>query len=536
MSSIEELKDGTTSIDMTQQNQESNKVDMATGNAPTTHTRESFDPREIMPEKEEAPHEPTILENILEGPNSMLGKYIEQKSEEMEERLSTFEEEKEAVEEGLSNKVDEDDAEDKSSLISGNNLSSDLEDPANYNIETEDFGKNVDSSSVTPPSPIVESPSIDVEVSTLDSEVENNNDLDEDDIENESDSHEVEDESEETLKHLQALATERLKPISKSLDISSFTIVKKASMNSNLIKKPLPKAAKWVLMSQESIVLMKEFSGPELQALQEYSEAARSLTSLTQRYRLIYDHILSPKPAFEAWLKVTPYSDIDHYFFAIYIGSYKGANYLPKDCKDPKCKETYLTDNVDIMAMTKFESEEVKAKFMQIYHNETVYPNTKGIYVTEIVPVSENLAVSFRSASIYSLFEVTCLDDNFREKYNDIINTIPYIDSFYTIDAESKSLIPVGYKEYPENATKTVKSKIKKFAECLRTLTSDEFSLVKSFTNELRRKELNNGLTYRYPSSTCPKCGKEDKEIAVTAEEAVFTRYQLGALVNTSLN
>lgn len=545
-SSIDELKDNNvTSIDMTQRE----KVDISTGET----TREKFDPKTIIPKEEPKEEQPTVLENILDGPNSMLSKYIEKRGQDMEERLSTFEEEKAEVEEGLSDKL-EDDSEDHSSLIAGSNEKVTVIDTSNedeivnddlskYSIESEDLDNennkvsNVNIEESTNISETaVQSPSIDIEVTTL-SDVKDEENDDTDEVENEADSQETEDESEEMLKHLQKLVTEKIKPISKELDISGFTVVKKASSNSNLLKKPLPKAAKWVLMNQESIVIMKEFSGAELQALQEASQNPRSLTSLTQRYRLIYDHIVSPKPAsLEAWLKTTPFSDIDHYFFAIYVGAYKGANYIPRDCSDNKCKETFLTDDVSIMSMTKFDSEKSKDKFMGIYNNETVYPNTKGLYVSEIVPVSANLAVSFKQASIYSVFEANSLDDKFREKYNDIIMFTSYIDGIYVINQEDKTLTPVGYKVYPENAVKTIKSKIKKFAECLRTLTSDEFSLVKSYANEIIRADSQSGgLTYKFPSCTCPKCGKELEEIEVSAEEAVFTRYQLGALVNSSL-
>lgn len=555
MSSIEELKDGTTSIDMTQ----NEKVDISTGKTTTT-TREHFDPRTIIPKEEPKEEQPTVLDSILEGPNSMLGKYIDKRTQEMEERLSTFDEEKAEVEEGLSDKL-EDDGLDHSSLIAiaGStekttlHFEDDKEDEikdtdlSGYNIDSEELDNDSnneddavkeDDTDIKEAVVEVESPNIDIEVTTIsDSKTEEDSNDSDDEVEDESDSQEIEDDSDAMLKHLRKIATEKIKPIYKDLDISGFTVVKKASTNSNLLKKPLPKAAKWVLMNQESIVLMKEFTGAELQALQEASENSRSLTSLSQRYRLIYDHIVSPKPAsFESWLKVTPYADLDHYFFAIYVGAYKGANFVPRDCTDPKCKETFLTDDISIMSMTKFDSEESKAKFMDIYNNETVYPNSKGLYISEVVPVSENLAVSFRQASIYSIFESSSLDDKFRTKYNDVIGYIAYIDSIYIIDQETRTLTPVGYKVYPENAVKTVKSKIKKYAECLRTLTSDEFSVVRSYANEIiRRDSESSGLKYKFPSCTCPKCGKEIEEIEVLAEEAVFTRYQLGALVNSSL-
>ena len=171
-----------------------------------------------------------------------------------------------------------------------------------------------------------------------------------------------------TLRHLQKLATEKLKPISKSLDISSFTILKKpVTSTKSIFENQKARVAKWVLPNQKSIVLMKEFSGAELEKLREYSENNRSIDSLNRRYHMIYDHITSPKPAtFEQWLKTTPYEDVDNYFFCIYIASFKGANYLPADCINPNCKETFLSDNIPIMDMVKFESKKGQADFAEL--------------------------------------------------------------------------------------------------------------------------------------------------------------------------
>ena len=157
--------------------------------------------------------------------------------------------------------------------------------------------------------------------------------------------------NDEVLKHLQKLATEKLKPVSAKLDISSFTILKKPVSNvSPIFQNSSARVVKWVLPAQESIVLMKEFSGSELEKLREYSENSRSVDSLNRRFFMIYDHIVSPKPAtFEQWLKSVPFEDIDHYFFAIYIASFKGANFLPEDCINKGCGETFITDDINTL-------------------------------------------------------------------------------------------------------------------------------------------------------------------------------------------
>ena len=385
----------------------------------------------------------------------------------------------------------------------------------------------------------VENPKIDLEVTNVENNGSNSiiDDIDMslEDIE-EEDVPEAEDDTSEVLKKLQKLATERLKPVSKRLDISSFTVVKKPISNTKQFNVNPVKAAKWVLMNQEATVLMREFTGAELERLREFTQDGNSTSSLTKRYRMIYDHIDSPKPAsFEAWLKSTPFSDEDNYFFAIYIASFKGSNYLPRDCSDQdKCKETWLTEDVNIMDMVKFDTEDAKKKFTKLYQEEDSSTTKSGLYVSEIVPLSESIAIAFREPSIYTRIELSSLDNEFRDKYSAIMEYIPYIDNIYYIDMNDGKLIPVGYKEFADNNVKSTKSRIQQFAKVLSTLSIDEFGTIRPYVNSVATRT--SGMTYRYPECTCPKCGKTVEEATASAEELLFTRYQLGALVNTSLN
>ena len=385
----------------------------------------------------------------------------------------------------------------------------------------------------------IENPDIDLEVTNVENTGTNSIiadiDLSLEDVE-EEESPEPENDTDEVLKKLQKLATERLKPVSKRLDISSFTVVKKPISNTKQFNVNPVKAAKWVLMNQEATVLMREFTGAELERLREFTQDGNSVSSLTKRYRMIYDHIDSPKPAsFETWLKTTPFSDEDNYFFAIYIASFKGANYLPRDCSDQnECKETWLTEDIDIMDMVKFETEEAKKKFTKIYQEEDSSTTKAGLYISERVALSENIAIAFREPSIYTRIELSSLDQEFREKYQAIMEYIPYIDSIYFINQEEGTLTPVGYKSFADNNVKTTKSKIQQFAKVLSTLSIDEFGTIRPYVNSVASRT--SGMQYRYPECTCPKCGKLVEEATASAEELLFTRYQLGALVNTSLN
>ena len=338
-----------------------------------------------------------------------------------------------------------------------------------------------------------------------------------------------------TLRHLQKLATEKLKPISKSLDISSFTILKKpVTSTKSIFEDQKARVAKWVLPNQKSIVLMKEFSGAELEKLREYSENNRSIDSLNRRYHMIYDHITSPKPAtFEQWLKTTPYEDVDNYFFCIYIASFKGANYLPADCINPDCKETFLSDNIPIMDMVKFESKKAQADFAELYQSEAMTAG-KGVYCSEVVPLNNKVAVAFREPSIYNVFEIAGLDDSSRRKYSEILDYIPYIDTVYMIDQVNQQLVPITYKMYPDNPNRTVRSKIQKYSNIFNSLSVDEFGVIKAYVRAIADKTQD--MYYVYPAISCPKCGNTTEETRTTAEELVFTRYQLGSLVTTSLS
>ena len=110
---------------------------------------------------------------------------------------------------------------------------------------------------------------------------------------------------------------------------------------------------------------------------------------------------------------------------------------------------------------------------------------------------------------------------------------MPYIDAIYQIDVEHQSLIEIKATEFDSNI-KTLRSKIRKMAKIIDTLTSDEFGVISAIIQDISNRE--DMISYIIPEIECPACGRKIDEVATTATQLVFTRYQLGALVNTTLN
>lgn len=589
MSAIDQLRDGNIMIDTTEDEPENPAVSVELGqrdhhtfvpnNAVVSNNRKAIDINTVA---EPEPKDPTIKESYekdilnTDDLNSMFSKYINRKVEEANEWLAEKKEEDMLADEEKS-ELDDPDNNPLNESISfnefKNNVNTEIlddEDLSSLMDNDEDYNKNEDNEedNISMSNNELDRRGYPVEeINTTTEEKNNENETvksdndnkkpkepegyyaDDIDVEvensNESFTTEIEDENEaeiadvdrdETLKKLQRLATEKLKPISKKLDIRSFTVLKKPAANiSSIFKDTNAKVAKWVLPAQQSIVLMKEFSGAELEKLREYTtEGRNSVDALSRRYKLIYDHIVSPKPAtFEQWLKTTPVEDVDHYFFAIYVSSFKGANYLPADCINKDCKETFISDNIEIMNMVKFDTKEGKKKFMDLYQSEAT-PAGKGVYCTEIVPISSSIAIGFKQPSIWNLMEIFYLSEEFRRNHASIIEYIPYINTIYNIDQENQTLTPISYKMYADNNQKTVKSKVIKYDNILNTLAVDEFGVIKAYVSAIADKS--EDIKYIYPALECPKCHSMTEEQVTQAEDLVFTRYQLGALVNISLN
>ena len=338
----------------------------------------------------------------------------------------------------------------------------------------------------------------------------------------------------------QAEITEKIKPVATKLNLSGFTVVKKATMSDKVLNNVVRSAAKWVLPCSGIIFEMKEMSGADLEYIRENYQSGEA-TATRNVLRKLYDHIISPKPTtFEAWLKSTAYSDYDHLFMGAYIAAFNEANYVPYTCekitnrrvRNNGCGNMYLSDNIPVMEMVKFADTEGKYNFRKLYDSNRV--NSNGLYITENLPISSILAVSFKTPTLHSVFfETSSFSEEFRSKYARTIRFIPYIDNLYQIDRANSRLIPIDYQKFANNAGKTAKSKVIRYSKYIESLTTDEFSNLMALASAIDSKF--EWFSYQIPESSCPKCGKKIEAIPTTAANLVFTRHRLAVLANSQI-
>ena len=341
----------------------------------------------------------------------------------------------------------------------------------------------------------------------------------------------AEKEQKEQLEKLSALVREKITPVSKTFDISTFSISKRPAANTIATPRASEeKIADWVLMSSQKPIYMRRFTGTEMERLSNGGKGRTRLNQALDTWQLIYNHIVDPnKPAtVEEWAKVTSFLDIDHIFMAIYRANFEGSNYIPYGCTNPNCTEkTFLSDNFDIMDMCEFADKKAKAKFDSIIGRET--NTTSGLYSTEIIPVSDDYAFVFREPSIYNIiFESAVLDEEFVDKFGELISMCSYIDEIYYINRETRELQPVRTNVYPNNIKKTVKSRIINFSKYINTLNSDQYNTIMAYMHKIG--EGGESLTYRMPEVTCPNCKTVIPASKQTAQALVFLRHQLAAL------
>lgn len=392
-------------------------------------------------------------------------------------------------------------------------------------------------SSDNPVSEAVKDPNVGVSTDfKVDEEDFDDIDLDDDDDTNTvADSVVVEEvDSEENMKAFQASVTEKIRPVTKKLDLASFTLVKQPiSISATTLGENKPEASMvWALPNSDQYIAMREFTGKEMEQLGDTSGTNRFQT-MKNRYKLIYDHVVSEKPdTLEAWLRTISYSDNDHLYFTVYGANFAGSNYIPYDCN--RCKNTFLSDNIDLMDMCKFKDDEAKARFEKLRdaQDTSVKP---GLYVSDIVQISDKVAIGFRDPSIWNIvFETALLDDKFQQKYRDIIAIISYIDKIYFINTESQQLQEINYKIDPNNTVKTIKARIITYAKILSQLSPDQYYIILSYINSINTRR--DDVTYIRPEATCSNCNEIIPERETTAEELVFTRAQLATLAITSIS
>ena len=329
---------------------------------------------------------------------------------------------------------------------------------------------------------------------------------------------------------LKAAAKSTIRPAMPLIDLSKFKIADKGVKASTVILRDTydPDVADWVMFNTGRPISMTGLTGPELIKLDPDNSTRNRANTIRDIYKIIYDHVVdSKKPSFTDWLKQTKYTDLDHIYFALYMATFGKSNYISYQC--PECKTVFIKDDVKFEDMVQYKDDSVKNKVKEILSMST----DNGIinYQVDLVPAG-HYAFGMRSPSLYNVaIETAGLPDSIMDKYSDLIDTITYIDSVYTIDNVNMQLIPVIIPFVKDDPIKSTIKRIKTLYDILKRLSSDEYYILRGYITKLA--DTSAELSYKIPAAKCTECDKEIPENTETsASDLLFTRHHLGAFAN----
>lgn len=327
---------------------------------------------------------------------------------------------------------------------------------------------------------------------------------------------------------LKAELSKKMKPVTKKFDLSAVAVSNKPITVSNATNKVVrmdKKIFTWALPRSKRPVSVKAFTATELNVLQSYVENRSRSRDV---FKTIWDHIIGNKgDSFDTWAKCTSYFDVDHLWFAIYGACFNGANYLPYTC--PKCNEVTVANDIPLETMCKSDKPGAKEEIEKLRHIADD-PDFGNVFAGYRVQVSDQFVFEFKEPSIYDTVIVpTMFDAEFSRKYSDIIGVCAYISNIYCIDMEGDSpvLRPIAVKEFINNETKTQKAKVIQYAKIIRTLESDQYSVIMGHVNAMNESD---SIYYCLPAVSCDHCKQEIEEERSAAADLVFMRHRLAIL------
>lgn len=344
-------------------------------------------------------------------------------------------------------------------------------------------------------------------------------------------------EEKEFIKNIQTSIKDQIKPINHPIDISGFSFSKKHLSANKILKnqeKEVGRVVNWMLYTTGKKIAMREFKGYEIDQLATSNLNGRTQFKMYQDvFKLIYNHIVEEdKIPFEPWLKSIKFADMNDLYFAVYQACFTGANSIPYSCPNDKCGNVFMQD-VAIEDMVKYKDDETKKRAEELLNGEYTVDGTEDI---EVIMISDSYAVGLKKPSLYNVyFELSIIDEDFRDKYSAFLGFMSYIDDIYYIDRENSELISIDVSiADPRNTSKAIKNKIMQYSKILRTLTSDQFSALQSHIYNIDQET--NKIEYRLPATECPKCHTKINAETSDPEQMIFLRRQLLLIANSSIN
>ena len=341
-------------------------------------------------------------------------------------------------------------------------------------------------------------------------------------------------EADKLLEDLKVQVKEKIRPVKNALDLSKFTINKKAASASKVMKLAIAnnqQVADWVMLDAARPISVSGLSGPEIMKLNPENSGRNRLNTFRDMYRVIYDHVIDAnKPDFEVWLKQIRFIDLPHIYFAMYKATFEGSNFMNYTCPNNNCGKIFLKD-IEFEDMVYYKDDSVKETVNSIMKLDTTSPSNDS-YEVSMVQISDNYVFGLRTPSVWNIvIETATLSDQFLERHGDMIDIISYIDSIYYIDAANMSLVPIDTKPDPNSQAKTSARRIKIFYDLIRTLSSEEFFALRAKIADFDKNA--DKISYKIPACNCPHCATEiPANTNITPDQLLFTRHQLAAIGN----
>lgn len=363
-----------------------------------------------------------------------------------------------------------------------------------------------------------------------DDEVEADLNTDEPKLSPEEQQEKEEKEMKELVDGLKAAAKETVKPRMNKIDLKKFKISNKPVKAATVILKESDEnpIADWVMYESGYPISMSGLTGPELIKLDPNNSNRNRMNTIKDIYKIIYDHVVdSNKPSFDAWLKQTKYDDLDHIYFALYMATFNGSNFVSYRC--PDCHKVFIKD-VNFRDMVTFKNDEVEKKVRTMMDQNTDVGKIN--YEIDLIQASNKYVFGMKTPSLYNIvMETAGLPENIMQKYSDLIDTISYIDSVYTIDYVNNELIPITIPSVKDDPVKSTIKRIKTLYDILKRLNSDEYYVLRGYIAKVDEK--GSEISYKVPAAKCPDCDTEVEEnTEITASGLLFTRHHLGAFAS----
>ena len=383
-------------------------------------------------------------------------------------------------------------------------------------------------------------------------------DISEEDIEDDINAEPTTETAEEKLtdEQIEAIAKKSFKDLrseiikkvintSRKMDLKTLAISNKVSDVKSALKAIKSttdteiRTAVYPMMYANRNFIASSLKGPDIAMLVEADDARiennPNILLTREQARVLYDHDANPyKPAtIESWAKTIPYGDIESIFAAVYLASLKKANYIPRQCPNERCQNSFLTDTMDIDSIIRFPNDEIKEKFETIKKSELTKESSET-YESSVSVINDYFAVGLKAPSIFTiLYEYTALNNDFAAKYSTMLYIMQYIDYLYLIDQDTGELSRISWKSYPGDYGKTFKSKIATYAKILKEFDETDFTFILALVRSMETKNADNNIRYFIPKTRCSKCGTTIEEEEVSPRQLVFTRQRLVALATT---